>query len=324
MSINYPIKSALGADVNNFPKTQQAKIKEIIDAVNDLTDGTISTTDLILTGDLTVGDTTNATSKDTGSIITEGGIGVEKDVFTGGKVTATTGVVTDTISEKTATSGITIDGVLIKDSTISLGDGTVADLSVKIGADANNGLYGVSDTQLGIAVEGTLVAGFDTNGVFTSIISEQVAATGVTIDSVLLIDGGVYATSEVETGSGGVLSSAGGGSIASFYPSSAQDDIAAGVGGAIIITNYYTTINTDAGGDTFTLANGSVKGQIKKIQLIVDGGGDAVITPTSLSGGTTITMADAGDFSILQWNGTAWVAIELGNAVDGITAPVVA
>jgi len=72
-----------------------------------------------------------------------------------------------------------------------------------------------------------------------------------------------------------------------------------------------------------TLADGVVKGQLKKIQLIVDGG-DGTLTPTNLASGTTITFADAGDFVLLIWNGTDWVAIELGNDADGATAPVLA
>ena len=41
-SIQYPVKTSLGADVNSFPKTQQAKIVEIIDAINLVgTDGLV-------------------------------------------------------------------------------------------------------------------------------------------------------------------------------------------------------------------------------------------------------------------------------------------
>jgi hypothetical protein len=98
--------------------------------------------------------------------------------------------------------------------------------------------------------------------------------------------------------------------LIAVYPQVAQDNIAAAAGGAISVTNYLTTINTDAGGDTFTLADGSVIGQMKKILLVVDGGGNAVITPANLAAGTTITMNDAADFVILQWNGTEWVVIE--------------
>ena len=92
--------------------------------------------------------------------------------------------------------------------------------------------------------------------------------------------------------------------------------------GAINITTYYTawtTTSTDAG----TLIDGVVKGQLKKIQLIVDGG-DGTLTPSNLSGGTTITFGDAGDYAILCWGGSSWVVIELGNAADGATAPVLA
>lgn len=92
----------------------------------------------------------------------------------------------------------------------------------------------------------------------------------------------------------------------------APNDIAAGTGGAIPVTNYLTTINTDAGGDAFTLADGTFNGQQKKIQLVVDGGGDAVITPANLAGGATITMNDAGDSVTLVWSISTgeWVVVE--------------
>lgn len=136
---------------------------------------------------------------------------------------------------------------------------------------------------------------------FTSInvntINESTVGNGVVVDNVKLKDGGV-------TNSAATF-------IASFYPQVAQNNITAGTGGAIIVTNYLTTINTDAGGDTFTLANGTQIGQMKKILLVVDGGGDGVVTPaTAFAGGTTATFNDAGDFLILQWSGAAWVVIE--------------
>lgn len=138
------------------------------------------------------------------------------------------------------------------------------------------------------------------DGVETDTISEKTAAAGVTVDGVKLKDGGVTANSM----------------YAGFYPTGATNNITAGTGGAIAVTNYFTTINTDAGGDAFTLANGTQIGQLKLIRLVVDGGGDAVITPASLSGGTTITMNDAADEVELIWNGTAWVVIKnLGSTV---------
>lgn len=95
-----------------------------------------------------------------------------------------------------------------------------------------------------------------------------------------------------------------------IIPSYSPQNIPAGTGGAISILSYFTTINTDAGGDAFTLANGTVIGQLKKIYLLADGGGNAVITPVSLSGGLTITMNDAGDYVVLVWDGVYWSVIE--------------
>lgn len=120
-------------------------------------------------------------------------------------------------------------------------------------------------------------------------------------------------TSELETYNGTAWVSFGfaaGSMFAGFFPTAAQNDIVAGTGGAISVTNYLTTINTDAGGDAFTLADGTQVGQLKKILLVVDGGGDAVITPANLAAGTTITMNDANDYVILIWNGTDWAALE--------------
>ncbi len=92
--------------------------------------------------------------------------------------------------------------------------------------------------------------------------------------------------------------------------STPQNNIAAGAGGAIPVTNYLTTINTDAGGDAFTLANGTKVGQLKKILLVIDGGGNGVVTPANLAAGTTITFDDATDYVVLVWGGAEWFVVE--------------
>lgn len=108
-----------------------------------------------------------------------------------------------------------------------------------------------------------------------------------------------------------------------LIPNAAQQTLAAG-GGAVTVTEFYTAGASDAGGDAWTLADGSAIGQLKKIQLITDGGGDATLTPTNLNGGTTITFADAGDYCLLMWDGTGWTVLELGNDADGATGPALA
>jgi len=158
--------------------------------------------------------------------------------------------------------------------------------------DMTNVITEVNDLIDGTITQATITA---TTAVVTNTVSERTSGAGVTVDGVLLKDGGVSANSQ----------------IASFYPQVAQNNITAGTGGAIIVTNYLTTINTDAGGDAFTLANGVQIGQMKKILLVVDGIGDGVVTPaTAFAGGTTATFNDAGDYLILQWSGTDWVVLE--------------
>lgn len=104
---------------------------------------------------------------------------------------------------------------------------------------------------------------------------------------------------------GGIVSS---NYLVGFYPQAPQDNIAAATGGAIPVNNYFTTINTDAGGDAFTLADGTVVGQRKRIRLVVDGGGDGVVTPANFTD-TTITFNDAGDDVELMWDGLQWFVL---------------
>lgn len=106
-----------------------------------------------------------------------------------------------------------------------------------------------------------------------------------------------------------------------YIPSAAAQAMT--TAGAVNLTSYYTSVNTTSGsGHASTLAAGVRVGQLKKIQLIVDGG-DLVLTVSTLSGGNTITFADAGDYCLLQWNGSAWIPLELGNDADGATAPAI-
>ena len=128
------------------------------------------------------------------------------DGVSGGDISITGTLSTDTINEKTSGSGVTIDSVLLKDNNItahtisaqnySVGgtnfisasrQGNFRDLEVK--NDANNstillsgGTNGVSGGD--ISITGTLS---------TDTISEKTSASGVTIDSVLLKDNNVTA-----------------------------------------------------------------------------------------------------------------------------------
>ena len=92
--------------------------------------------------------------------------------------------------------------------------------------------------------------------------------------------------------------------------------------GAITVDEYYTAWTT-TGAEAGTMADGLRIGQLKKVQLIVDGG-DGTLTPATFADGTTVTFADAGDYAVFMWTSSGWTAIELGNDTDGATAPAVA
>jgi hypothetical protein len=125
---------------------------------------------------------------------------------------------------------------------------------------------------------------------------------------------------DIEVAGAGSQLAGDGSTFVSFVPMAAPQALSGA--GAVNVTSYYTKWTTTAA-DAATLADGVQIGQLKKIQLIVDGG-DGTLTPANLAAGTTITFADAGDFALLIWNGVDWVAIELGNDADGATAPVLA
>lgn len=76
---------------------------------------------------------------------------------------------------------------------------------------------------------------------------------------------------------------------------------------AIDVATSITHINTTAGAHAGVMANGT-NGQIKIITMIVDGG-DSVITPAALTGGSTITFNDVGDTVTCLFTNSSWVVL---------------
>ena len=83
--------------------------------------------------------------------------------------------------------------------------------------------------------------------------------------------------------------------------------------GAVDLTNLVTELTT-TGANALTLADGSTSGQIKIVNMIVDGG-DGTLTPTTFANGTTITFDAVGESATLVWNSTiGWVATSVQGA----------
>ena len=84
--------------------------------------------------------------------------------------------------------------------------------------------------------------------------------------------------------------------------------------GAVDLTNLVTELTT-TGANALTLADGTTSGQVKIINMIVDGGGTATVTPVTFANGTTIAFDAVAESVTLVWNSTiGWVATSVNGA----------
>ena len=74
--------------------------------------------------------------------------------------------------------------------------------------------------------------------------------------------------------------------------------------GAIDVTSLITEITT-TGADAYTFANGTL-GQLKIILMAVNGG-VGTVTPTSISGGTTLTFDAVGESITMVYTSVGWI-----------------
>tara|TARA_R100000008_G_scaffold39389_1_gene22543 strand:+ start:130 stop:498 length:369 start_codon:yes stop_codon:yes gene_type:complete len=83
-------------------------------------------------------------------------------------------------------------------------------------------------------------------------------------------------------------------------------------GGALSLTTGVSLITT-TGAEDYTLANGTVEGQIKIISMKVNGG-NAVVTPDNYINGTRITFNNVNDSITLLYQSTGWIQLARQNA----------
>lgn len=106
---------------------------------------------------------------------------------------------------------------------------------------------------------------------------------------------------------------AGGGAISPVYPSGTEQALSGtGALAAVNLTSALTTVST-TGAATSTLAAATQVGLTKTIRMIGDTG-DCVIT-VSGDGIASITLNDVGDYCVVMWNGTGWVATDNNGCV---------
>ena len=131
------------------------------------------------------------------------------------------------------------------------------------------------------------------DGITTDTIDESTLDAGVTVDGVLLQDGGV--------------SNPAGTIFAGFFPLGAPQALAGP--GAANITAYQTQFTSTGTGDAITLADATQIGQMKRIDYVAEAAGadTGVIT---LSGYTSITLNAIGDYVVVIFDGTDYFITE--------------
>ena len=83
-------------------------------------------------------------------------------------------------------------------------------------------------------------------------------------------------------------------------------------GGALSLTTAVSLI-TSTGTEAYTLADGTLEGQIKIISMKVDGG-NATVTPANYINGTSILFNNVNDTIVLMYQTTGWVQLARQNA----------
>lgn len=85
--------------------------------------------------------------------------------------------------------------------------------------------------------------------------------------------------------------------------------------GAVDVTHFITMLTTSGVAQALTIADGTVKGQMKLVHHTVDGG-SAVLTPTHAGNFATFTFTNVHDACLLRWNGTAWdILLNVGGTI---------
>ena len=183
---------------------------------------------LAASGALNVSGTQNVTGIFKTDVVSEStaaaGVTVDGALLKDGSLTVGSGgsVSTDTVSERTAAAGVTVDGALLKDGSLTVGSGgavvtdTVSERTAAAGVTIDGAL--LKDGSVTVGSGGSVT---------TDTVSERTTAAGVTVDGVLLKDAGVV----VGAGSASApsISPTGDSNTGIFFP--AADTIAFSEGG---------------------------------------------------------------------------------------------
>lgn len=266
-----------------------------------------------IAGIKTFTDTTDSTSKDTGAIITEGGIGVEKAVFAGGKITTA-----DLTASASSTTGSLIAGG---------GAGIAGDIYAGASINAATALTVGTDQTFAKEVNHTISVAASTTGAtgggnltISSGNGNGAASGAVTVASAT--ETGADATGDVAVESGQSESAASGNvSLKSGVVTTL------GNSGTAIVATGRSTVSGNSGniqavtGDATTGDSGSVEIITGPVSTLGTSG------DISLTTGNSDTSGDTGSVSITTGaaaiGGTGDITITSGNTASGLSGDII-
>lgn len=187
----------------------------------------------------------------------------------------------------------TINGIKTFGSQLLTSAGIVTAPGLVIGAN-DNGLYEISSSQIGTSIGNTLVGGFDTVGLFTSRISEQVALGAIT-----------FVGQEIKSAATSLTALAGG----------------AQAGTALTKTfNEFTTVVTAADSAQLPIAvlgkKVIVRNSAAKAMAVFGQTGDAI---DGASANASFTLQPGAEITFEGTSGTTWVT-NLGTSLGTISS----
>lgn len=177
--------------------------------------------------------------------------------------------------------GVALD-IGATDTGIAIGNGTTATIAVLSG-DATM-------TNAGVVTVDAATAAFAVGTSAT--VGTTLGVTGLST----LTGGATIGGALIQGGTGAITSTSG--------------------AGAVAVTGQIHEVTTTGTGDALTLANGTAGQRLTVIYVAEGAGGDtAVITPTTLAGGSTITLNALGDSADIQYSATGgWYVLGLGGS----------
>ena len=254
--------------------------------LDDDTFATASTTSIATTESIKAYvDTVAAAQNEWSEILANGNISNGNNVI----VSAGDILTADTINETTAAAGVTIDGNLLKDGGITLGTGGAFNTLLDDDTFATASTSSIATTESIKAYVDTVAAAQNEwseilgngntsggNNVIVSVgdqltvdtINETTAAAGVTIDGVLLKDGGieVNGSAEFNTGAGGLAAfyhSSGAGGINIAGPSDFSSAFLILGNGVTTTPKDIYTINVEGSTDSLQIRSGGTSGTLR-------------------------------------------------------------